>query len=250
MVKRAEKNLLLEAVVGIISSLKHGKVLDLGCGDGKTGKRLSDIGFEVEACDMDKDRFQFSESIPFKSGNLNNPIPYDNESFDYLVFMEVIEHIYNPGFVVSEINRVLKPGGTLILSTPNILNISSRLRFLFEGGFDYFREPTLDFAKCFPASIQNMHVIPWRYQELEYLLYRHGLEVSSFYTDKRKVNFLIPAVLFKPIWHLQAKGKDRRAKKKASVSFNRINKILLSDEMLLGRHLILKAVKNRKDIKK
>ena len=158
--KKVKKNLLLEKVIGIISSSVPGKVLDLGCGDGKTGKRLSDIGFEVEAYDMDKDRFQFNESIPFKIGNLNRPLPYDNKSFDYLIFMEVIEHVYNPGIVIAEINRVLKPGGTLILSTPNILNISSRLRFLFEGGFDYFREPTLDFAKCFPAAIQNMHVIP------------------------------------------------------------------------------------------
>ena len=98
-----KKNYLLEKVVEVVSSQKKGKILDLGCGDGKTGKRLFDLGFEVEACDMDKDRFEFHKEIRFSNGNLNDPLPYSDNTFDYIIFMEVIEHIYNPGFVISEI---------------------------------------------------------------------------------------------------------------------------------------------------
>jgi 2-polyprenyl-3-methyl-5-hydroxy-6-metoxy-1,4-benzoquinol methylase len=152
-------NHLLEKVVAVISADKQqGCVLDLGCGDGKTGKKLLDKGFQVHACDMDVNRFEFKDAIPFKAGNLNDRLPYEDNSFDYVILMEVIEHVYNPQHVVSEIKRILRPGGKLILSTPNILNISSRFRFLIEGSFDFFREPTLDYAKCFPKAIQNMHV--------------------------------------------------------------------------------------------
>ena len=238
-----KKNYLLEKIVEVISSQEKGKILDLGCGDGKTGKRLFDLGFAVEACDMDSDRFEFHKQIKFSKGNLNNSLPYPDNTFDYVIFMEVIEHIYNPGFVISEISRVLKKGGRLILSTPNILNIGSRCRFFIEGSFDFFREPTLDFSKCFPAAIQNMHVIPWRYQELEYLLAQSSLEVTRFFTDKRKVNFYFLYALLFPIMFLQSKAKEGRARKKGGVDFTRMNKIILSKDMLLGRHLILEGIK-------
>ena len=138
---------------------------------------------------------------------------------------------------------ILKKGGRLILSTPNVLNLGSRCRFLVEGSYDFFREPTLDFSKHFPTGIQNMHVIPWRYQELEYLLFRNGLETEHFYTDRKKMNFYLLMLLIRPIMCLSAKSKENRSKKDGSVDYARMNRILLSPEILLGRHLILESVK-------
>lgn len=237
-------NYLLEKVVSVISDdTKRGKVLDLGCGDGRTGKELLDKGFQVHACDMDVQRFEFKDVIPFKAGNLNDPLPYADGTFDYVIFMEVIEHLYNPLYVVSEIKRILRPGGKLILSTPNILNISSRFRFLIEGSFDFFREPTLDYARCFPGALQNMHVVPWRYQELEYLFYQSGLEISGFHVDRRKNNFLPLVFLMWPVLFLSTKCKEMRAKRTKSVDFTRMNAILLSLDMLLGKHLIVEGLR-------
>jgi 2-polyprenyl-3-methyl-5-hydroxy-6-metoxy-1,4-benzoquinol methylase len=240
---KKKTNHLLEKVVNIISSENKGRVLDLGCGDGRTGKRLFDEGFEVCALDMDEPKFQFKREIPFKAGSLDNPLPYINEEFDYVIFMEVIEHIYNPDFIISEISRILKTGGRLVLSTPNILNLGSRLRFLFEGSYDFFREPTLEYAKHFPEVTQNTHVIPWRYQELEYLLYRNGLSVQGIHTDKKKKELFLIAFLIKPLILLQYKLKNRRVKKKGGIDFARINDILLSPQLFLGRHLILECQK-------
>ncbi len=226
-----------------LSPPQQGRVLDLGCGDGKTGKELLDKGFVVDACDMDTNNFNFKGLIPFKECNLNNSLPYPDQTFDYVIFMEVIEHIYNPSYVISQIHRILKPGGRLILSTPNILNIGSRFRFLVEGSFDFFREPTLDFYKCFPISLPNLHVIPWRYQELEYLLSSHGLDVINFHVDKRKMNFYPLMAFMMPLLYLNAIAKERRSQKTGSVDYQRINKILLSSDMLLGKHLILTCIK-------
>ena len=116
-------------------------------------------------------------------------LPFPDKSFDYVILLEVIEHLYNPQFVINEISRILKPGCSFIISTPNILNIGSRMRFLFEGSFDFFREPILDYSKVFPGALQNMHVIAWRYHELEYLLYRNNLLVDKVHTDSIKSSF-------------------------------------------------------------
>jgi len=62
-------------------------------------------------------------------------LPYPDNQFDIIIFTEVIEHIYNPGFVLKEINRILKPKGKLYLSTPNLINIKNKMEFLLFSHF-------------------------------------------------------------------------------------------------------------------
>ena len=239
-----KKDYLFRKVMEIFSRFQRGKVLDLGCGEGRYAEGLQKMCFEVTASDADRKRFQFHGSVAFEACDLSRALPFEPGAFDYVLFLEVIEHLYNPAHVISEVNRVLKRGGKLILSTPNILNIGSRFRFLFQGSFDFFREPTLDYAKCFPAAAENMHVVPWRYQDLEYLLAKNGFKVDLFSTDKEKSNFYLPYLLLMPVLFLQSKVEERRSKTRGSVDFTRINRILLSKAILLGRHLILECTNN------
>lgn len=89
----SKKDFLPDKVVEIVSKQKKGKLLDLGSGNGTTGKKLFDLGFDVEAFDMDRERFKYHKEIQFSNGNLNDPLPYENNTFDFIIFMEVIEHI-------------------------------------------------------------------------------------------------------------------------------------------------------------
>jgi SAM-dependent methyltransferase len=239
-----KKNYLLEAVTELFLSFPKGKVLDLGCGDGDYAKRLKDLGLDVIASDMDLGRFKYRNLINFKASNLDEALPFSEDSFDYIIFLEVIEHLYNPDFVIGQINRILKPNGVLILSTPNILSLSSRLRFLFEGGFDFFREPILDYYKVFPSEIQNMHIVVWRYQELEYLLFRNGLRIETVYTDLIKSSLKFLGFVLLPLIKWQCSQKEKRSLKKGGIDYKRIHRILLSKELLYGRHLIIAATKD------
>lgn len=238
--KKRERNYLLKAVLQKFEKLPKGKVLDLGCGDGDYSIALKEMGFDIVAADIDKKRFEYSEQILFQYCDITKDMPFPDHTFDYLLLMEVVEHLRNPYEVLPEINRIIKPGGSIILSTPNILNLKSRWRFLFEGAYEYFREPPLDQCKNPKEKIFNLHVVPYRYQELEYLLAATGLKVCSVFTSQYAWTALS---LFSPIIKLQAWFKMLRSKRKGGIDYGRINKIICSNEMLYGEHLIIQAQK-------
>ena len=240
IMKKIKPNHLLEAVVNIFANLPRGKVLDLGCGDGDYAKRLKDLGFDVIAGDIDLDRFKYRNDIEFKLCDITREMPFVANYFDYVLLMEVVEHLRNPYIVIPEINRIIKNNGSLVLSTPNILNLKSRFRFLFEGAYEYFREPPLDQAKNKKEVIFNLHLVPYRYQELEYLLSVSGFKVYKIFTSIYEwfgLGFVLPIIFF------QAWIKEKRAIKKGGIDYKRINKNLLSKELLFGRHLIVQSKK-------
>ena len=237
---KAELNYLLEAVVNIFTGLPRGRVLDLGCGDGDFALRLNELGYEVIAGDIDRNRFKYHKEIEFKSCDITKEMPFTDNYFDYVLMLEVVEHLRNPYVVISEINRIIKKNGFLILSTPNILSLKSRLRFMSEGAYEYFREPPMDQISNPKESIFNLHLVPYRYHELEYLLSACGFDNFNICTSVYEgygLWFLLPIIKF------QAWQKEKRAIKKGNIDYSRINKVLLSKELLFGRHLILKAKK-------
>jgi len=235
-----KRNYLLDGILKLFENENRGVVADLGCGDGDYSVVLTHMGFKVTACDLDVQRFKYRDKIDFKICDITKQLPFDNASFDYVVLAEVIEHLRNPYQVMQELNRILRPGGKIILSTPNILNLKSRIRFLLGGCWEFFREPTLENSTNPKAVIYNLHLIPWRYHELEYLLVDSQFEIQTVATsiyDSKGLAFLKPLIQF------QLRFKEASSRKKGGLDYSRINKLMLSDEILYGRHLIVKAVK-------
>jgi 2-polyprenyl-3-methyl-5-hydroxy-6-metoxy-1,4-benzoquinol methylase len=100
------------------------RVLDFGCGTGVMSEALAKAGFHVTAVDLDlgpkralEERLDFSKSIAFFEGDLAalNLAP---ESHDVIVALDVLEHISPLAPYLSAFERVLSPGGTLIISGP------------------------------------------------------------------------------------------------------------------------------------
>lgn len=104
------------------------KVLDLGAGNGEFSIRLKLQNKKVYCADASSlyVRRLKKRNFEVKKSDFNKKLPYLNSCFDGVVSLEVIEHVVQAELFLSEINRILKKSGWLIISTPNISWIGYR----------------------------------------------------------------------------------------------------------------------------
>ncbi|MDR7519551.1 MAG: class I SAM-dependent methyltransferase [Armatimonadota bacterium] len=89
------------------------RALDVGCRNGYFSEILTRRGYTVHAIDIKPD-YPSAEIV-----DANQPLPYGDGTFDLVWCSEVLEHLDAPAAAVAEFRRVLKPGGLLVLTTPN-----------------------------------------------------------------------------------------------------------------------------------
>ena len=107
------------------------KVLDLGCRSGALTQHFVE-GNEVVGVDVDRAALAKAEErgITPVVADVEEPLPFPDESFDAVVAGELLEHLAFPQTLVAEVERVLEPGGSFVGSVPNAFNVQRRLRFL------------------------------------------------------------------------------------------------------------------------
>lgn len=179
-----------DTVVSILAQLPRGSLLDVPAGEGALAARLIAAGFEVRCCDLYPEIFRLDD-VAIVQGNLDAELPFAHESCDYLTCLEGLEHIENPPQAMREFARVLKPGGHLIVSVPNILNVEERLKWLLYGYTSHFKPISRPAADRLRDEYDNRveiaaHVNPIAYSELRYLLEKNGFEILSLHRDKPK----------------------------------------------------------------
>jgi len=109
------------------------KLLDVGCGSGFYTVQFHEMGNEVVGVDLTPEGVHAVRilGIPTYVVNIEQSLPFKDNSFDAVTFVEVIEHLLRPDLAVREIHRVMKPGAALILTTPNYAHWVLRLLYLF-----------------------------------------------------------------------------------------------------------------------
>jgi len=111
------------------------RVLDVGCNPPWTLATLLALGYDATGIDVNPDSFTASRQklqLPVVKTDIEREVlPFPDASFDVVMFCEVFEHLrINPVFTVSQIHRVLRPGGFLYLSTPNLFSLAGIRNFL------------------------------------------------------------------------------------------------------------------------
>jgi len=224
----------------LLASEPRGRLLDIPAGSGAFSQWAAQNGFETYAGDLNDHLFQAS-GVLFKHTDLNQGIPFEDQFFDTVVCIEGIEHLENQFLLIREIARVLRPGGKLILTTPSLMNIDSRLHFFFTGFEDSLPLP-LDHTK---EQGLSGHINLVLFPALEFNLRRHGFKIEALTTNRyRRGSRLLYPFLY-PLMYIATKrllGKERDPDQRQR---NReLFKLMLSREMLLGRIHIIKAVKS------
>lgn len=158
---------------------KKANILDIGCHDGtflSLVKNRNNNFFGLEASDwgVEKARKKGIEANQYFF-NDEAKLPYADNFFDVVAAGEIIEHIYDTDFFLSEIYRVLKPGGHLIISTPNIASLGRRL-FLFFG-----LNPIIEVSPNESESVG--HIRYFTFKTLKDILEKHNFKIVSAQSD-------------------------------------------------------------------
>src|SRR3954447_16870722 len=225
-----------DTVVGILADKPRGSLLDIPAGEGALAARLIDAGFDVRCCDLYPEIFQL-DGVDIHQGNLDAELPFSDQSFDYVTCLEGLEHIENPQQAMREFARVLKPGGHLIVSVPNILNVEERLKWLLHGYTSHFKP----ISQAASERLRNeyggrveigAHVNPIGYSELRYVLEKNGFELLNVHRDKPKRNTWL-------YWPIVATIKIVSALTPQQKRAERWTDELASKEVLLGGNTII-----------
>ena len=168
----------------------NGKTLDIGCGAKQYEnmfKKTSDyIGIEIET-DLQKkrniaDHYYDGKKIPFK-----------DESFDSILTFQVFEHIFEPKEFLSEITRVLKPGGHVLITVPFIWDEH-------EKPYDFGRYSSFGIKYLFEKN--NFQILKYKKStvgiECIFQLIISGIEKKIF-TNFIFLNYLIKFLIISPI---------------------------------------------------
>jgi 2-polyprenyl-3-methyl-5-hydroxy-6-metoxy-1,4-benzoquinol methylase len=211
------------------------RLLDAPCGDGALAAALADAGHQANGVDIGGSGAA-RLGAAYRDADLNGRLPFDDRSFDVVFSIEGIEHLTDRYRYLRELHRVLKPAGTLILTTPNIVSVRSRVRFFGSGFYHRDSRPLREAA---PTPFHHIGLATLA--DLRYALHTSGFRLTHVgHTHIKPVSYLY-GWLVPWMWAYTAvafrKEKDadqRRANRE-------IRSALFSKSVLFGENLLLTA---------
>ena len=110
------------------------RCLDVGCGDGQTaGVWLRNYGCDYVGVDISKNAICYANELGLNALAIDDvgKLPFDSQSIDAAICIEVLEHLFSPQSALLEIKRILKPDGIVLVTVPNAVYWRRRVDLLF-----------------------------------------------------------------------------------------------------------------------
>lgn len=218
------------AIARILKDMPKGSLLDFPAGTGSLAWLLKNEGFEVSAADIAPEAFRNPE-IEIRRGNLNEEFPYEQDRFDYACFVEGPEHVENVFHCLREFARVIKPGGTLVVSLPNYSNLQNRIKQFLTGVI----EPVVSYESLKSDYVGNefmIHINRLPYPMMRMALEFAGFKIEGVYEDrpKKKQRLLWPLA-----WVIQllTAMRGQKAQRKYWMKDNNATNVLMGGNTLI-----------------
>ncbi|NIP85759.1 MAG: methyltransferase domain-containing protein [Planctomycetales bacterium] len=223
------------AVQEAVRTLPRGSLLDVGAGEGAFSLWAVQEGFAVTAADVDTSRFRVPE-VPCLQTDLGGPWPFPDQHFDLVVAVEVMEHVENHYHFLRQCARICKPGGHLVISTPNCHSIESRINYLLTGYDDCAPRP-IDHVNPKFGSIYMEHIHPVPISTMELGLRMNGCRIEKLnFNRHRKLSRCLLPVLYPFLWWRTYRQLILSERSESLRQRNRgIMKLLLNPRLLTGR---------------
>jgi SAM-dependent methyltransferase len=221
-----------------------GDHLDVGSGTGELLRLVrTHYPFRSFGCDY-TDKLLSVPGAEIHTVDLNRELlPYSDDRFALVTCIETVEHLENYREVVRELYRVLQPGGVAVFSTPNILNLRSRLRYLSSGFYNLFG-PLAPDESDIHTTRGHINPVSWFY--LSHALLSTGFRDLRVTVDKyQRRSLLAFPFLIVPLhatnWIVY--HRDKRTYGTLDERNAWAVRAMNSPDLLLGRTLIVTAVK-------
>lgn len=224
------------------------RYLDLGAGAGYLSWKLYewlerrgvDPAERITPCDLHPELFQFSR-LRCIEADFGGRLPFGDASFDAVICMEVVEHVPDQLHLFGEMARVVKPGGRAIVTTPNVLNVNSRIRYLLNGTM-----PLFDIMPIAESDVVHTtgHINPVSLYYLYYFARRAGFREIRFHIDRVKRSATLLAPLLWGAGRLADLASNARRRRLPWFPENReAVRAVNRWSTLVGRTIILDAVR-------
>lgn len=164
------------------------KVLEVGCSDGFIGSLFFKKHNEVYGVDIDKHKVDMATKRGLKAKVCDiesDPLPYRKNYFDIVLLTDIIEHVFDTDQLLKNIRRVLKKGGLLLITTPNVASLARRIMLLF--GINPHLEYSSRYMDYLPGSVG--HIRYYTRSNLRFQLHKEGYRDVIMQGDR--VNFIL-----------------------------------------------------------
>jgi SAM-dependent methyltransferase len=236
-----------EDIAVLLGSIEpKGRCLDLPAGRGVNVDGIRRAGFEPVAADLYPELVK-DKTVEAVRADFTEPMPFEDGSFAAVLCSEGIEHCPDQLKLLQELARVLQPGGTLLLTTPNALHLGARVAHLLTGYYSFSRTLICEMTAVTGKSAGRAcfgHVFVSSYLILRTLVRTAGFDRIRVTTAKYSVRaMLLAPLLWLPVrlatWR---RMQTRRLRKRPAIA-REMTAHLMSADMLFGKKLILLAEK-------
>ena len=242
------KEIVLNKTVEMVKKFNaQGKVpiiMEIGSGQGYFLNELTNVLQKqnldciIESADIEPEQMLL-DNIKVHFFNAQNEFGFEKK-YDLIIAVELIEHIENPFHFIREIAKSLNPNGQVLITSPNILSIRSRFRFLLIGRYDYFRRPYNEY------HLNMGHVNPINLIQLNYIFRKNGFSCKSIQGNTLSFDSIvyapvIPLVMLFTYIHYIFRERSEKQKERNM----ELLAMVLKPSILLGKCAIYHYVRDR-----